>query len=112
MCRRYFVTTGLVALTLLCGYLGYALGNPSIYGPCNSDDSSTCAFTCKVVQNESNEWVASTDQTQVPYCANQTGACDPKASTTKCTVYTFTNPTCTGQGTPDSSYDYCCKTGS
>lgn len=91
----------LVVLSTVCGYVGIAVGSPNVFGPCNTDATNTCAFTC--IPDQTNDppisWLAATDQTKVPYCGNtnQT-ACSPIGSAYACTWLRFNNPTCMGQG--------------
>jgi hypothetical protein len=101
MKRPHFAFAGLVGLSLLCGYVGYALGGPQPTGPCNLDNTSTCAYKCTpLVGDPLYKSTASTDATQVPYCANNPDepACDPNAINVACGYYKYQNTTCTGSG--------------
>src|SRR5437773_457742 len=85
--RRFLMIARLVVLSAVCVYVGYAFGDPLQRGPCNTDGTSTCAYTC--IPDRSNDpptsWTASTDQTQLPYCANTDETkCNPKGSTYPC----------------------------
>jgi len=111
MRRTSFVTAGLVGLSLLCGYVGYALGAPQTLGPCNTDAAGTCAFTCVLVQNSYPQvYIASVSQVQVPYCANTNlVVCNPKAAQTQCAIRTYLQSNCGDVGQAGNTFEPCCQ---
>jgi hypothetical protein len=111
MRSRYSLAAALVGLSLLCGYVGYALAIPQTFGPCSTDATHLCAFTCvQVVNSNPPQYTASVASTKVPYCAgtNQT-ACNPKAAQIQCSIRTYTKADCSDVGTLGTTYEWCCQ---
>jgi hypothetical protein len=77
-----------------CAMMGVALGAPVLTGPCNKDDTNTCAFAC-IASGDPDKWISSADKTQVPYCAStDANKCDPKATYTSCTISWWSDDKC------------------
>ena len=82
-----------VIFSVFCGYVGFTAGAPVPNGPCKTDATNTCAFTC--IPN-AELWVKSDDATKVPYCDNSNQVkCDNKAQAIDCHYKYYSNATCT-----------------
>lgn len=100
-----------VIFSVFCGFIGFTAGAPVPNGPCTSDATSTCTFQCApLVGNPQNLYVASSDTTQVPYCANtNTTTCDPKAQQIQCSVIYYSDSTCSTYFSNGKSPQAACK---
>src|SRR5713101_4040328 len=65
---KFWMIVLLVVFSAMSGYVGYTFGVPAVNGPCTTDSTNTCSFTCTPVAGTNNQWVASSSTTQVPYC--------------------------------------------